>query len=112
MNRLDSLEASPKGVRDPVAIIGIGCRFPGGSDSPHTFWKLMSEGRDGIVDIPSDRWSIERFWDPDPEKPGKMYAKAGGFLQQKIDEFDALFFGISPREAEYLDPQQRVLLWK
>lgn len=110
MMKLDNLAAGRKALRDPIAIIGIGCRFPGGSDSPRAFWKLISEGRDGIVDIPSDRWSIKRFWDPDPEKLGKMYVRAGGFIQQKIDEFDALFFGMSPREAEYLDPQQRVLL--
>ncbi|MBS1212104.1 MAG: zinc-binding dehydrogenase family protein, partial [Proteobacteria bacterium] len=110
MKRLVDSESGGMGLGEAIAIIGIGCRFPGGSDSPRTFWKLLAEGGDGIVDVPEDRWSIDRFWDPDPDKPGKMYIRAGGFIQQRIDQFDALFFGMSPREAEYLDPQQRILL--
>src|SRR5689334_20298297 len=72
---------------EPIAITGIGCRFPCGSDSPEAFWALMTEGRDGIVDVPEDRWSIDRFYDPDPNVPGKMYVRKGGFLTQPIDRF-------------------------
>jgi acyl transferase domain-containing protein/acyl carrier protein len=110
MTRPDSFASDGTSPDDPIAIIGIGCRFPGSSDSPRAFWELMAEGRDGITEVPEDRWNVDRFWDPDPSKPGKMYVKAGGFLRQRIDQFDALFFGMSPREAEYLDPQQRILL--
>jgi acyl transferase domain-containing protein len=96
--------------QEPIAIIGIGCRFPGGSNNPATFWELLKSGKDAIVEVPKERWSLDRFYDPNPEKPGKMYVRSGGFLQQRIDQFDALFFGISPREAIFLDPQQCVLL--
>lgn len=95
---------------ESIAIIGMGCRFPGDSDNPERFWEMIAQGKDGIVEVPKDRWDIDRFWDSDPEKPGKMYMKAGGFIRQPIDQFDAFFFGMSPREAEYLDPQQRILL--
>jgi acyl transferase domain-containing protein/NADPH:quinone reductase-like Zn-dependent oxidoreductase/acyl carrier protein len=95
---------------DPIAIVGIGCRFPGGADSPEAFWSLLKNGVDAIVDVPPDRWDVRRFYDPDPDKPGKMYVRQGGFLKNPIDRFDAGFFGISPREAVRLDPQQRLLL--
>lgn len=95
---------------EPIAIIGMGCRFPGEAANPHDFWRNLLEGKDCIVDVPNNRWDINRFYDADKDKPGKMYVKSGGFLQERIDEFDALFFGISPREAAALDPQQRVLL--
>jgi acyl transferase domain-containing protein/NAD(P)-dependent dehydrogenase (short-subunit alcohol dehydrogenase family)/acyl carrier protein len=71
---------------------------------------MIANGKDGIVEVPSDRWDINKFYDPNPEKPGKMYVRSGGFIQQRIDEFDAMFFGISPREVETVDPQQRLLL--
>lgn len=93
-----------------IAIIGIGCRFPGGASSPEAFWNLLKNGVDAIVDVPGDRWDMRRFYDPDTEKPGKMHCKQAGFLKEKIEYFDPLFFGISPREAEILDPQQRILL--
>jgi acyl transferase domain-containing protein/NADPH:quinone reductase-like Zn-dependent oxidoreductase/NADP-dependent 3-hydroxy acid dehydrogenase YdfG/acyl carrier protein len=96
--------------REMVAIIGIGCRFPGHVDGPETFWNLMKNGDDGIVEIPADRWNVDLFYDADPATPGKMYVRNGGFLTQNINEFDALFFGISPREAAVMDPQQRLLL--
>ncbi len=96
--------------KEPIAIVGIGCRFPGGANSPKAFWNLLKRGKDAIVKVPKDRWDIRRFYDENPDKPGKMYVKKGGFLKEKIDHFDPLFFGISPREAESLDPQQRLLL--
>lgn len=96
--------------REPLAIVGIGCRFPGGSDTPITFWNHLLEGQDAIIDIPEDRWSLRRFYHPNPEAPGKIYVRQGGFLRHSFDRFDAAFFGITPREAAALDPQQRALL--
>src|SRR6516165_8286627 len=95
--------------KDRIAIIGIGCRFPGGVDDAESFWKLLIEGRDAVRDVPPDRWNVERYYDPEPGIAGKTFAKRGGFLDQ-IDQFDAQFFGISPREAPYVDPQHRLLL--
>lgn len=94
----------------PIAIIGIGCRLPGGVDNPSDLWKLLCDGRDAIIDVPPDRWDMRRFYDENPEKSGKLYAGQGGFLECPLDYFDPLFFGISPREANNLDPQQRLLL--
>ncbi len=94
---------------DPIAIIGIGCRLPGGVQGPASFWQLLQNGVDAITEIPSDRWNIQKFFDPDQSKPGRTYAKWGGFID-KIDQFDAQFFGISPREAAVMDPQHRLLL--
>src|SRR6185437_4506583 len=96
-------------VREPLAIIGIGCHFPGGATSPQAFWELLCSGTDATREIPDDRWDVRKFYDPDPQKPGKMYTSHGGFLE-RIDQFDAHFFGIAPREAMWLDPQQRLLL--
>lgn len=95
--------------RDPIAIVGMGCRFPGGVHGPESFWQLLREGVDAIREIPSDRMDIGAYYDPRPALPGKITTRWGGFLDQ-IDKFDAAFFGISPREAERLDPQQRLLL--
>ena len=95
--------------KDRIAIVGIGCRFPGGINDTESFWKLLLEGREAITDLPADRWNIERFFDTEPALPGKSIAKRGGFLEN-IDRFDAQFFGISPREAPYVDPQHRLLL--
>ena len=95
--------------REPLAIIGIGCHFPGGAISPQTFWELLSSGTDATREIPADRWDVRKFYDPDPQKSGKMYTSHGGYLE-RIDQFDAHFFGIAPREAMWLDPQQRLLL--
>jgi hybrid polyketide synthase/nonribosomal peptide synthetase FtdB len=92
-----------------IAIVGMGCRFPGGADNIEKFWEVIKNGIDATSDVPGDRWDIERFYDPDKSKPGKTHTMHGGFLDN-IDQFDASFFGISPREADFLDPQQRVLL--
>jgi len=94
---------------EPIAIIGIGCRLPGGVKNPTDFWSLLQDGVDAITEIPTDRWNIQKFFDPDQSKPGRTYAKWGGFVDG-IDQFDAQFFGISPREAAVMDPQQRMLL--
>ncbi len=95
--------------KEGIAIIGIGCRFPGGVNDAGALWKLLIEGREGVCDVPSDRWNVERFYDAEPGLTGKSIAKRGGFLDA-IDQFDPQFFGISPREAPYIDPQQRLLL--
>ncbi len=95
--------------KEPIAIIGIGCRFPGGVNSPEAFWNLLRDGVDAITEVPDDRWNVRTFYDPDREKPGKTYVRWGGFVEN-IDQFDAQFFQISPREAAYMDPQQRLLL--
>jgi phthiocerol/phenolphthiocerol synthesis type-I polyketide synthase C len=93
----------------PIAIVGIGCRFPGGVNSPTAFWKFLCDGGDAITEIPSSRIDIGRYFDKRPATPGRMMTRWGGFLDG-IEDFDAGFFGISPREAERMDPQQRLLL--
>ena len=95
--------------KDRIAIIGIGCRFPGGVNDTESFWNLLVKGREAVSDVPPDRWNIERFFDAEPGLPGKSIACRGGFLE-RIDEFDPQFFGISPREAPYVDPQHRLML--
>jgi acyl transferase domain-containing protein/acyl carrier protein len=94
---------------EPIAVVGIGCRLPGGVDSPDTFWDLLSRGGDALVDVPPDRWNVEKFYDPDLSS-GTSRVRRGGFLTGPIDGFDASFFEISPREADHIDPQQRLLL--
>jgi acyl transferase domain-containing protein/NADPH:quinone reductase-like Zn-dependent oxidoreductase/SAM-dependent methyltransferase/acyl carrier protein len=103
------MAAATRLVQDRIAIIGIGCRFPGGVNDTESFWKLLVEGREAVSDVPPDRWNIERFFDAEPGLPGKSIARRGGFLD-RIDQFDPQFFGISPREAPYVDPQHRLLL--
>src|SRR3954470_19417195 len=95
--------------KDRIAIIGIGCRFPGGVHDAESFWKLLLERKDAVSEVPADRWNVERYYDPEPAIPGKTFVNRGGFLDQ-IDKFDPQFFGISPREAPYVDPQHRLLL--
>ncbi|MEZ4681393.1 MAG: type I polyketide synthase [Caldilineaceae bacterium] len=103
------LEAIEYARNEAIAIVGMGCRFPGGANNPDQFWELLRNGQDAIVDVPRDRWDIDAYYDADPNVPGKMTARQGGFLIA-VDGFDPQFFGISPREAVSLDPQQRLLL--
>ncbi|HTY27455.1 MAG TPA: type I polyketide synthase, partial [Mycobacterium sp.] len=93
-----------------VAIVGIGCRLPGGVRGPEQLWDFLLARGDGIVEVPQDRWRWDRYYDPDPEMPGRMYTRMAGFLQDSLWDFDSEFFGISPREATIMDPQQRLLL--
>jgi amino acid adenylation domain-containing protein len=101
-------DQAPEKEADAIAIIGIGCRFPG-AEGKEAFWRLLRDGVDAVVEVPPDRWEIDAFYDPEPGKPGKMVTRWGGFLD-RVDEFDPQFFGISPREAAQIDPQQRLLL--
>ena len=96
--------------KEPVAIIGMACRFPGGATSPDKLWENLLNGVDAIIDIPKDRWDIRKFFDEEQDKPGKMYVKQAGFLKERIDQFDPMFFGMSPREADVVDPMQKILL--
>lgn len=94
---------------EPIAVIGVGCRFPGGAHTPEAYWDLVASGTDAITEVPSDRWDIDEFYDTDGTLAGKMNTRWGGFVDG-IDQFDAPFFGISPREAERMDPQQRLFM--
>jgi acyl transferase domain-containing protein/SAM-dependent methyltransferase/NAD(P)-dependent dehydrogenase (short-subunit alcohol dehydrogenase family)/acyl carrier protein len=104
--RLDAVESARV---EPIAVVGLSCRFPGGADSGASFWRLLLEGRDGITEVPADRWDADALFDADADAVGRIATRWGGFLDG-IREFDAPFFGISPREATELDPQQRLLL--
>jgi malonyl CoA-acyl carrier protein transacylase len=105
----NKLEAVDREKTEPIAIIGMGCRFPGNANDPASLWRLLHDGVDAVSEIPSDRWDVEAFYDPDPEAPAKAYTRHGSFIQE-VDQFDPQFFGMSPREAASLDPQQRLLL--
>jgi acyl transferase domain-containing protein/acyl carrier protein len=98
------------GLREPIAIVGLGCRLPGGVEDPEDLWRLLATGVDAVSEIPNDRWDAAAYYDPDPDAAGRTYVRQGAFLSTPPDLFDARFFGISPREAVNLDPQHRLLL--
>ncbi|MGX7674325.1 beta-ketoacyl synthase N-terminal-like domain-containing protein [Plantactinospora sp. DSM 117369] len=99
---------STPAASEPIAVVGIGCRFPG-ADGPEQFWQLLTEARTAITPIPADRWNNDRYYHPDPDTPGHTYARHGGFLHD-VRGFDPTVFGITPREAAAIDPQHRIIL--
>ncbi|MDZ7269350.1 MAG: SDR family NAD(P)-dependent oxidoreductase [candidate division KSB1 bacterium] len=113
LQRIQELEArlaaAEQAGREPLAVIGLGCRYPGGVNSPESYWQLLRDGVDAITEIPPDRFDINAYYDPDHRAPGKVTTRWGGYLSD-IDKFDPHFFGISPREAVHMDPQHRLLL--
>lgn len=105
--KLDRLERER---HEPIAVVGMSCRLPGGGNDPDAFWELLANGVDATSEVPADRWDREAHYDPDKDAPGKMYTTRAGFLDFPVGDFDARFFRMSPREANGLDPQQRLLL--
>ncbi|MBI5563328.1 MAG: SDR family NAD(P)-dependent oxidoreductase [Chloroflexi bacterium] len=107
--QLEAAERALRAQHEPIAVIGLGCRFPGNAHDPATFWQNLRRGVDAIREVPADRWDADAVYDADQDAPGKTYTRWGGFLD-RVDQFDPQFFGISPREATGMDPQQRLLL--
>ena len=105
-HQLDQVEQRQ---HEPIAIVGMACRFPGGANTPAAYWQLLRDGVDAVSEIPGQRWDVEAYYDPNPATPGKMYTRSGSFIDD-VDQFDPQLFGISPREAHCMDPQQRLLL--
>ncbi|MGD1700256.1 SDR family NAD(P)-dependent oxidoreductase [Dapis sp. BLCC M229] len=103
------LEMMERSKSEAIAIIGMGCRFPGNANTPESFWELLSNGKDSVIEIPQERWDIDSYYDPNPDTPGKMYIRHAALVDQ-VDRFDPQFFGISGKEAHSLDPQQRFIL--
>jgi acyl transferase domain-containing protein len=111
---LEALQARCRALEEaraePVAVVGMACRLPGGADTPDNFWSLLRSGTHAVAEVPPGRWDAAAYFDPDPDAPGRMCTQRGGYLSEPVDAFDPQFFGISPREAETMDPQQRLLL--
>jgi acyl transferase domain-containing protein/SAM-dependent methyltransferase/acyl carrier protein len=103
------LDEADRRKREPIAIVGIGLHLPGGARDESSLWRLLADGVDAISEIPRDRWDVDAYYDPDPDKPGKMNTRHGAFISG-VDQFDAEFFGVSPREAVSMDPQHRLLM--
>ncbi len=115
LHKIDDLTArlaiAEKADTEPIAVIGMGCRFPGGADNPDQYWELLTEGRSGVIRVPENRWDADAYYHTDHTVPGTICNREGGFLTSwQPDQFDAEFFGISPREAAGMDPQQRLLM--
>ena len=105
------LQVAENADTEPIAVVGMGCRFPGGVNTPAEYWRLLHDGVSGIVRVPTERWDADDFYSEDHTRPGTICSREGGFLTSwQPNEFDAEFFGISPREAGAMDPQQRLLL--
>ncbi|WP_349268775.1 phthiocerol/phenolphthiocerol synthesis polyketide synthase type I PpsD [Mycolicibacterium parafortuitum] len=102
-------KASRVAAAEPIAVVGMGCRFPGGATDPDKYWKLLESGTNAVTEVPADRWDGDAYYDPDPMAPGRMPSKWGAYIDD-MQGFDAEFFGITPREAAAMDPQQRVVL--
>jgi acyl transferase domain-containing protein/acyl carrier protein len=108
-NARHKIEQLQQADQEAIAIVGIGCRFPGGVDSPESYWQLLSEGKDAVVEIPPQRWDSQRYFHPEPNQSGFINTTRAALIDQ-VDQFDPQFFNISPREAINLDPQQRLVL--
>ncbi len=109
MENFNERDSNTNPERQPIAVIGIGCRFPGSATGVEAFWQMLLDRTDAISDVPPERWDHSIFYHPEPGKPGKTVARQAGFITD-IDKFDNGFFGISPREAAQMDPQHRLLL--
>ncbi len=105
----DQIKELESAAKEPIAVVGVGCRLPGGVDGPDGLWSVLRDGVDTIGEVPAERWDIDRLYNPDPEVPGTMWTRSGGFIDE-ADTFDAAFFGIAPLEAVSMDPQQRIML--
>ena len=105
----ERIRTMERAAAEPIAVVGIGCRIPGGGDTPEKFWAFLREGKCAVREVPQSRWDVDRYFDANPEAPGKSYVRRAAFLDA-VDLFDADCFGIAPREAVTLDPQQRLLL--
>lgn len=115
LSQLDELKrklaASERARTEPIAVVGMGCRFPGSANSPDQFWELLRSGRDAVSEISAERWDVDAYYDPDPQLAGRVYTRRAALLDRRtIEDFDPQFFGIAPREAAAMDPQQRMLL--
>ena len=115
LRKIDDLSArlaiAEQGDTEPIAVVGIGCRLPGGADSPAEYWQMLRDGGSGVVGMPKNRWDADEYYSAEQPVPGTIYTREGGFLTTwQPDEFDAEFFGMSPREATGMDPQQRLLM--
>src|SRR6201993_864973 len=105
------LEIAEKSDTEPIAVVGMACRLPGGVDSPAQYWQFLKDGGNGVIRVPANRWDADAYYSDDHTRPGTICNREGGFLTSwQPDQFDAEFFGISPREAVAMDPQQRLLL--
>jgi len=107
--RLERAEAQLVRLGEPIAVVGMACRLPGGANDPPSYWRLLRDGVDAVREIPAERWDVDGLYHPDPDHPGTMVTRKGSFLDG-LEDFDPWFFGISPREAQGMDPQQRLLL--